>query len=214
MALVRTTLTAPITASQLTFGVASTANQAFPAVGAAPLVYQPMTIDDEVMFLVSVPQVNVVTVRMRGSDGSDATAHDVGSAVVTTANALDWPPTQAGMSTLRPPSTPDIVTYGQSGAIGVPIEGTTYAFLAATSAGAYTLGAPSLALNGIELTITSQTAFAHVVSAPALYFPSSAAGPLGTATFPANISATMQLVAQNGVWNVINSSLSPVVFTT
>lgn len=213
MALVRTTLTAPITAGQLTFGVASTSNSAFPGVGAAPLVYQPLVIDDEVMFLVSVPAVNTITVRMRGSDGSDASAHDIGSTVVTTSNALDWPPTQAGMSTLRPPSTPDIVTYGQSGAIAVPIEGATYAFLAATSAGAYTLGAPSLALNGIEITITSQTAFAHVVVATGLYFPSSVTGPLSTATFPANVSATMQLVAQNGFWNVINSSTSPVIFS-
>lgn len=213
MALRRTTLTAPITATQLTFGVANTTSDAFPAIGAAPLTYQAMVIDDEVMFLVSVPAINVVTVRMRGSDGSDATAHDLGSSVVTTANAQDWPQTQAGMSTLRPPSTPDIVTYGQSGAIGVPIEGTTYAFLAATSAGAYTLGAPSLALNGIELTITSQSAFAHVVVATGLYFPSNVAGPLSTATFPSNVSATMQLVAQNGFWNVINASLSPVVFS-
>lgn len=213
MALVRTTLTAPITASQLTFGVASTSSSAFPGVGAAPLSYQPLVIDDEVMFLVSVPQANVITVRMRGSDGSDATAHDTGSSVVTTTNAQDWPPTQAGMMTLRPPSTQDIVTYGQSGAIGIPIEGQTCAFLAATSAVAYTLGAPSLALNGVELTITSQTAFAHVVTATSLYQTGAASGPFSTATFPANVSATMQLVAQNGIWNVINSSLSPVVFS-
>lgn len=213
MALFRTTLTAPITASQLTFGVASTSNSAFPGVGAAPLVYQAMVIDDEVMYLVSVPAVNTVTVRMRGSDGSDAVAHDIGSSVITTSNALDWPPTQAGMMTLRPPSTQDVVTYGQSGPIGIPIEGQTIVYLAATSAGAYTLAAPSLALNGIEITVTSQTAFAHVITATGLFFTGAVTGPLTTATFPANVSASVQFVAQNGFWNVINSSLSPVVFS-
>lgn len=213
MALTRTTLTAPITATQLTFGVVSTANSAFPAVGAAPLGYQPLVIDDEVMFLVSVPAVNTITVRMRGSDGSDAAPHDLGSAVVTSANAQDWPPAQAGMSTLRPPSSPDIVTYGTAaGAITVPIEACTYAYLASSSAGAYTLGAPSLALNGTELTVTSQSAFAHVVTATGLYN-TGGAGPFSTATFPAQIGATMQLVAQNGAWNVINASITPVVFT-
>lgn len=213
MALVRTTLTAPITASQLTFGVASTASSAFPGVGAAPLTYQAMVIDDETMFLVSVPAVNTVTVRMRGSDGSDAVPHDIGSSVVTTSNAQDWPPPSAGMSVLRPPSTQDIVTYGQSGPLAVPVEGQTTVYLAATSAGIYTLAAPSLALNGIEMTITSQTAFAHVITATSLFFTSAVTGPLTTATFPANVSATMQIVAQNGVWNVINSSTSPVIFS-
>lgn len=213
MALVRTTLTAPITASQLTFGVASTANSAFPAVGAAPVSYQPLQIDDEVMFLVSVPQANVITVRMRGSDGSDAVAHDTGSSVVTTANALDWPGPQPGFGTLRPVGSPDVVTYGQqSEVIAVPIEAVTYAYLAPTSAGAYTLGAPSLALNGIELTITNQTAFASVVTATGL-FNTGGAGPFSTATFPAQIGASIQLLAQNGAWNVLNSSITPVVFS-
>lgn len=215
MALVRTTLTAPITASQLTFGVASTSNQAFPAVGGAPVQMQPLCIDDEVMFIVSCPAVNVVTVRMRGSDGTDAVSHDTGSSVVTSATpAQDFPGLQAGTMTLRPVSNPDIVTYGQqSEALNVPTEANTYAFLAPPSAGAFTLGAPSLALNGSELTITSQTAFAHVVSAPGLFFTGAASGPFSTMTFPAQVGASVQLVAQNGFWNVINASITPVTFS-
>lgn len=214
MALVRTTLTAPITASQLTFSVASTANQAFPSVGGAPVQYQPFVVDDEVMFLTGCPAVNVVTVRMRGSDGTDAVAHDTGSSCVTSATPADFPPLQAGMMTLRPISGPDIVTYGQqSEAISVPIEPNTYAFLAPTSAGAYTLGAPSLALNGTELTLTSQTAFAHVVVATGLFFTGATSGPFSTMTFPAQVGASVQLVAQNGFWNVINASITPVTFS-
>lgn len=215
MALVRTTLSAPITASQLTFGVVNATSSAFPAVGAAPLGYQPLLVDDEVMYLVSQPATNMITVRMRGSDGTEAVAHDLGSSVVTSATpAQDFPATQAGMSTLRPPSSPDIVTYGTaSGAIAVPIEACTYAFLAAASAGAFTLGAPSVALNGTELTITSQSAFAHVITATGLFYTGAAGGPYTTATFPAQLGASLQLIAQNGFWNVINASITPVVFT-
>lgn len=220
MALVRTTLTAPITASQITFGVASTANQAFPAVGAAPLVYQPLQIDDEIMFLVGCPATNTVTVRMRGSDGTDAVSHDVGSAVVTSASPQDFPVVQPGMLTQRPASAPDIVTYGQAGAIAVPTEATTYAFLApTTNATAYTLGAPSLALNGLELTLTLQSAFSCAVTTPGatgttgLYFTGAAGAPFTIATFAAASGASMQLVAQNGSWNVINASITPVTFS-
>ncbi len=213
MALVRTTLTAAITSSQLTFGVASTASQAFPGVGATPLTYQPLVIDDEVMFLVSCPAINTITVRMRGSDGTEATPHDLGSSVVTTATPIDFPLLQPGMQVLRAVSAPDIVTYGQSGAITVPIEPITIAFLAATSAGAYTLGAPSLALNGMMLEITSQSAFAHVVTATGLFATGAALSPFTTATFPAIAGASMSLLAQNGVWNVVNASITPVVFT-
>lgn len=213
MALIRVTLTAAITASQLQFGVSTTANAAFPAAGAAPVGYQPFMVDDEMMFLVSVPAVNTVVVRMRGSDGTDAVPHDVGSACITSATPSDFPAIQAGMLTQRGPSTPDIVTYGQSGAIAVPIEPMTMAFLAATSAGAYTIGAPSLAMNGMELQITSQTAFAHVITATGLLFTGAAGGPFTTATFLAAIGASMNLEAQNGFWNVVNASITPVVFT-
>ncbi len=213
MALARTTLTAAITSSQLTFGVVSTSVAGFPPVGATPLTYQPLVIDDETMFLVNVPALNTITVRMRGSDGTEATAHDLGSSVITSASPSDFPALQPGMVNLRSPSAPDIVTYGQSGAITVPIEPITIAFLAATSAGAYTLGAPSLALNGMMLEITSQSAFAHVVTATALYMTGAASSPFTTATFPAIAGASMSLIAQNGLWNVVNASITAVTFT-
>lgn len=218
MALTRTTLSAAITANQITFGVVSTASQAFPAVGAPPVGYQPLLVDDEMMFLVSCPAVNMVTVRMRGADGTEAAAHDAGSAVVTSATPIDFPAVRPGASVLRPPYAPDDVTYGQSGVIAVPIEPTT-AFLAGSSALAMTLGAPSLALNNMLLQITSQSAFAHTVTVPGvtgttgLYYTGAAGSPFTIATFPAQIGASMELVAQNGAWNVIDSSITPVVFT-
>lgn len=215
MALIRVTLTAPITSGQTqNIPVSSTSNSAFPAVGAPPVSYQPLVIDDEVMFLVNVPAVNLINVRMRGSDGTDAVAHDTGSSVVTSGTPSDFPLLQAGMMTLRPVSGPDIVTYGQAAeAIAVPTEATTYAFLAPTSAGAFTFSTPSLALNGMEITFTSQTAFAHTITSASSFFTGAANGPFSTITFPANVGASVQLVAQNGLWNVINASITPVTFS-
>lgn len=218
MALRRTTLTAPITASQLTFGVANTSTDAYPSVGAAPLSYQPFLVDDEVMFLVNVPAINTVTVRMRGSDGTEAAAHDSGSSVVTSGQPTDFPALRPGASVLRPPYAPDTVTYGQTGVMTVPIED-TIALIVAASAAALTLGAPSLALNGLRLTISSQSAFAHTVTTPGvsgttgLFFTAAAGSPFTIATFPAQPGASVELIASNGAWNVIDSSITPVVFT-
>lgn len=215
MALTRTTLTAPITASQLTFGVASTANANFPAVGAAPMGYQPLLVDDEMMFLVSVPATNTVTVRMRGADGTNAGPHDLGSSVVTSPTPSDFPPIQPGQVILRPEYAPDIYTYGTTpAALAVPTEAYTIYYLASAAAGAFTLGAPSLALNGIILEITSQTGVAHVVTATGLYYSGLLAGsPFTTATFSTGIGSSMMLVAQNGSWNVANASTTAVAFS-
>lgn len=212
MALVRTTLTAAISASQLTFGIASGANAAFPGVGQPPLGYQPIMIDDEMAFLVSQPQANILTVRMRGSDGTEAVAHDIGSQVITSSNPADFPLLAPGAMTQRPIYITDVVTYGQSAAITVPIED-TIAYLNGTAALAMTLGAPSLALNGMRLTISSQSAFAHVIVATALFNTGGAGSPFTTATFPAIAGAAFEAIANNGLWNVLNSSLSPVVFS-
>ena len=207
MALTRTTLTAAITASQTTFGVASTGT-GFPPVGTVA-ANQPMVIDDETMFLTGVPSANVVIVRGRGSDGTAATTHDVNSPVVTSATPGDFPATSPGFSTLRPVELPDIVTYGADGAIAVPTQPTT-AFIAKATAAALTLGAPTLALNGVPLTLSSQTAAAHVITATALLNTGVAGSPFTTCTFPAQVGVSVQLVASNGLWNVLNTQGTPV----
>jgi hypothetical protein len=219
MALVRVTLTAAITSSQLTFGVSSTASNAFPAVGAPPIGYQPFMIDDELAFLVNVPAANTVTVRMRGSDGTAATAHDIGSTCVTSATPSDFPAIQAGMTVLTDPGFADVKTYGQTGAMVVPVDDITIAYLNGTSAMALTLGAPSLALNGIELSVTSQSAFAHTITTPGasgstgLFFTGVAGSPFTVATFTAQVGSSMKMLASNGAWNVVNNSTSGVTFS-
>ena len=107
MALTRTTLTAAISANQLTFGVLSTAT-GFPAVGTQNAGNQPIVIDNEAMFLVGVPVAGTITVRNRGSDGTTATAHDVLASVITSPTAADFPPLAPGLSTLFPVEYADV----------------------------------------------------------------------------------------------------------
>ena len=202
MPLSRISLTAPITASQLTFGVSSTTP--FPPVGTL-FINQPVWVQDELMFCVGVPAVNTITVRSRGSDGQAATAHDVGSLCVTSATPGDFPPLAPGQSVLQPASVEDVGTYGADGAIAIPIEDTKAAITKA-SAAALTLAAPFLAPNGIRLSITSLTAAAHAITTAALLRNGAAGGPFNTVTFPAQFGASIILEAWDGLWNVIASN--------
>ena len=211
MPLIRTTLTAAIKTNDLVWAVASTAT-GFPAVGVLANPPQPITVDDEEAVLVQVLAPGSILVRMRGSGGTAAGPHDVGSAVASSAAPSDFPALNPGASTLRVPDQPDIVTYGQDGAIAVPVEPITVAYLAKSGAGAFTLAAPSLALNGVLLILTSQTAAAHVVTAPALLNTGASGSPFGTATFPAFVGASVSLIAQNGSWNV-QTTQGAIVFT-
>ena len=212
MALVRTTLTAAITASQTTLGVNSTST-GFPPVGVFTNPQQPIAIDDEFMYLVYVPVAGTIVVRSRGADGTSASTHDVLAPVVTSSAPGDFPSPAAGLSTIRPIGIPDILTYGQDGVIAVPSVDRTTAFLAKATAGAFTLLAPSLALNGITLVLTNQTAAAHVVTATSLIDDGTSATALSTITFPALIGSTITLIAQNGLWNVSAKQGTTVVIT-
>jgi hypothetical protein len=221
MAISRTTLAAQITASQVTFPVASTAGSSFPAVGAAPLGYQPIWVDDECMFLVSVPVAGTITVRSRGAEGTEAIFHDLGATVLTTPTpAIDFPPNAPGQLVLRPVAVEDISTVGTAtGAILVAADFFQTIFLAPTQAGAWTLAAPNLAFNGQRIQFTSQSAFAHTITVPGvtgstgLYNTGATGGPFTVMTFPAFLGASVTLEVQNGTYNVVNASISPVTFT-
>jgi hypothetical protein len=197
MALQATSLTAAITASQITFGVTSTV--AFPPVG-TPFVNQAVLIDSEFMVCVGVPAINTIMVRSRGTEGTVATAHDILSNVYTTANNADWGQLPAGVTVTIDPTDDQVVSVGQDGAIPLPGSNTVVNINKATAL-AGTLAAPSLVDNGLALVITSQTAAAHVVSAP-LFLRDGSAATKSTLTFAAQPGAS-------GLWNV--SALQNVV---
>jgi hypothetical protein len=210
MALVRTQLTAAIQSSDLFWSVVSTAG--FPVIGTiASGNGQPVQVDNELAFLERTVSATVIKVRGRGSDGTVAQFHDVNAPVVTSSTPVDFPLTPPGQYVLHPPAFPDQTSYGSDAAILIPTKDAK-AFLTKTSAGAYTLAAPNLANNGIELVISSVSAFAHAITTVALLNTGAAGSPFNTATFPAVAGATLFLEAQNGLWNVVSTN-GAVVFT-
>jgi len=203
MPLIRTTLAAAIKAGDLLIPLTSTVG--FPVPGAILSGSgQPMFIDNELTFLVTVVQAGLVQVRMRGSDGKQAINHDIGAPVVTSSVASDFPLLAAGASITHPWEFPDVISYGQSGAINVPVQDTKV-FLAGSSIQAMTLGAPSLVNNGVELFITNQGSLAHTVASAALFDNGGAGSPFSTLTFAAVPGSSIVLMAQNGLWNVVGT---------
>jgi hypothetical protein len=204
MALTSAQLTSAITANQLLFNVSNVVGSGLPAVGAMPMsVGVQVQIDSETMFCYNQPVLGQLQVRGRGSDGTSAAPHDVLANVYASAVATDFPFPQSGTATTIDPTADTIISVGQDGAIPVP-TGTAVININKGSAAALTLGAPSLASNGVTATVTAQTAFAHVVVATALYADGSGTSPKTTATFSGTKGATMLLVAENGLWNVMS----------
>ena len=78
--------------------------------------------------------------------------------------------------------------------------------LTKTSAGAYTLAAPTAAQEGMRLVISSGTAFAHVITATNLLEDGVTGGAKDTATFAAFVGASLELMAYNLTWLVISKN--------
>jgi hypothetical protein len=214
VALVNTTLLAACSASDTQLSLTSTTS--YPAVGLIlPGQGQPIQIDGEYMYLVSVLASGSIKVRGRGSEGSLAVAHDLLAPVSLGATGADFPPYGAGFPSQRPPALDDRVTIGQNaGTLVIPDKHTTYVITKA-SAATMTLTAPTVAQNGLRLTFTSQTAAAHVLTATALMNNGLTGSPWTTATFAAFIGAGFTLLANAGTWNVLAAPVtgSTVVLT-
>ncbi len=198
MALQQTSLSAAITASQVTIPVTSTA--AFPPVG-TPFVNQCVLIDTEYMYCVGVPAANVITVRSRGAEGSAAQTHDVLANVYTTVNNADWGPVPTAVTAQNDPSDDLVISIGQDSTITAAVGNADYNINKASACN-ITLAAPSLGSNGVNVVFTAQTAFAHVITATALLMDGTVTAPHNVATFTAGKGATLSLIAENGVWNV------------
>lgn len=207
MALTATTLSAACGAGDLTLFLTSTTG--FPAVGTVG-ANQPLQVEDEVMFVTGVPASGIVTVRGRGSEGTTATAHAILSPAVTSSVPSDFPVVSPGQVNQIPPSNPDVQSIGADGAIAVPTRDTVLLITKATAA-ALTLGAPSVASDGVSLTVIAATDAAHVITATGLIADGAAGVPEDTATFAAFRGATVIFVATKGLW--ATASLNAVTIT-
>jgi hypothetical protein len=72
------------------------------------------------------------------------------------------------------------------------------------SLAAMTLAAPTAAQNGLTITVTSATAFAHTITATSLIEDGVTGGAKTTATFAAFAGATIVLVAYNLKWHTVS----------
>jgi hypothetical protein len=90
------------------------------------------------------------------------------------------------------------------GAIAIPTRGSKTVFVTKGSAAALTLGAPSAAQNGVEITFVGTTAHAHTVTAATIGF-NDLAGSGDVGTFGAAKGNGFTCVAYAGDWFVTSN---------
>lgn len=168
-------------------------------------VNKPMLIDHEFMVPTEVVSATLVRVRTRGDQGTQAVAHNaLASVVFGTGEVGEFPDHPVAASGRIAPHFPEHVSLGVSGTVPAPGPEfqTDYAI---NKAGVYlgTLAAPNKAENGKRITITSTTAFAHVITATGLF--KTGAATVNTATFAAFAGAGFTAVAEDGLWNIVAS---------
>jgi hypothetical protein len=98
-----------------------------------------------------------------------------------------------------------ITEYASDGAIAVE---SGIAVLTKTSAGAYTLAAPSVA--GQVLILVAGTSFAHVVTGTNLFWAGETGGPFNKVTTAAFIGSGAILVGWNGLWLVVSDQIATI----
>jgi len=89
----------------------------------------------------------------------------------------------------------------------IPIATSLVVIARSGAVNATTLAAPTAAQNGTRLTITTGTAYAHTITATALLHDGITGGAKTTATFGAFLGASLELVAYNLLWHVVNKNV-------
>jgi len=190
MALTRTTISAAVSADALIIPVTS-------ASGFAAGNF--LRVDSEYMQVVSVSGTNV-SVRSRGDFGSAAAAHN-SLAPATTGLTSDLPDFPVGQSAQLDSDGQIMVTASVDGALSIPNQN-TLVLVQKAGVCAMTLAAPSLAMDGLLVTILSATANAHTVTYTAGFYGDTTSSDV--ATFAAKVGASMTIQAQGGKWGVVS----------
>jgi len=194
MAAIATTLGAPCAVSDTKITVASATGF---AVGNVVLV------ENELMNQ-SAPAAGLVVPVRRGLDGTVQGAHATG-AFVASGLGTDFPGPAPGQEVVYSPAAPDgmqqgwnYFTYSAAGAI--PVVSGVHT-INGSGATAMTIGAPTVAQEGAELTVISKNLHANTLVATPAYL--GAAG--GTATFAAT-GGSVKLKVVGGKLAVVASS--------
>ena len=118
--------------------------------------------------------------------------------------ALDTEATNALEAAMQEALVGVLSTYAVDGAIALTDR---TAKLTKGSAGAYTLAAPTAAMEGQRLVITSNSAYAHVVTATNLINDGVTGGAKDTMTFGASVGASIELIAIGSLWSVVGKNV-------
>lgn len=197
MATTNTTLNGAISAGQNTVTLTAFTN---PSVGGISVPTW-LLVDGEYM-LVTNASLSPTLVVARGWNGSPAATHN-GLAPVAYGLASDF---------AVPNSQPIVESMSVNGAITIPKTSPNLEnFFVINKAGvcALTLAAPAADQNGLKLSVSSNSANAHTVTATGLF--QTGAATVNLATFAAFAGASFTVQALNGKWNVI--SQNAVTFT-
>ena len=206
MAITATALVSDLSATGLTMTVSS--GTGFPTAGATlPSQNYVCRIDKEMFLAITQPAAGIIKIAQRGYNGTFAAAHDL-LAKVEVGLPSDYAAPSPGTTTNLPPYLPNQQTLGESitwTADQVAAWGNQPQIFAMTKASALAivLPAPSKAQDGLTLQFTNLTAVAHVITATGLLEDGVTGGGKNTATFGAFVGASLTLMAQNGLWNVM-----------
>jgi hypothetical protein len=162
-------------------------------------------IDNEFMKIVQIADP-MVYVRERGGEGGVAADHGV-NASVTFFTGAEMPPLGTGEMVPAPTDNSDAITASADGVLAWnQVRRDTTVTIAKAAVANLTLEAPSAASDGVRLTITSQTAFAHVVTATGLIDDGATGGAKNTLTFAAFPGANVVLQSNRAHWTVLTKS--------
>jgi hypothetical protein len=194
MALTNTSLAAAFTANQLVL-------KATAATGATVGGFA--KVDGEYMTITAISGTNI-SVSQRGSQGTAVVEHKI-LAPLTFGLLSDL--TDYGATGVVQPviTEKDIVTIGADGVIAVPVRDTLFIIQKGAALASSTFANPSAAQTGVEVTFTSGTDFAHVITTVSVR--DGTTGLSTVITFPAFVGASVTFVAVNGQWYVKSNNL-------
>ena len=195
MAITNTSLAAALSATSLTLTATS-------ATGATVGGFA--KVNGEFMIITGITGTQI-RVGQRGTQGTAAVAHAVLSPL-TFGLLADLPDLGATEIVLPVITERDIVTIGANVAtLTAPVRDTHYFITKGSALATTTLPNPSAAMNGLQVTFTSVSVFAHVITCVTLS--DGTTGNHTTATGAAYGGTTFTVVAFNGAWFVKDNYL-------
>lgn len=214
MAITNTTLSTAVATTDQIISVASATGITAPNLqNGTGITY--LKIDQEVMLVLTVTSTFIGV--LRGQMGTPVQAHLINTAVIIgLPSDFSQPNDLLNLATLVTANIgalilPPIFLGGSADAIPSTVPGN---YIVKTSGvNAMTLAAPTLAQDGIVISVFSDTTNAHTITATSLFANGTALKT--TATFPAFRGAGLILKASNLVWHVLSSGATAgtVVFT-